>query len=200
MLRPVFVLISILFVYSTATADPIQLAGTATGAFNGNPLSTNASLAGVTFTGGPFSFEPLPNDPFQQIGIRSNALGTLTYNGSAAGLTSSDIFTLNLAFDDGSNFSFSFRLQPLPDINVIGFSPLNPGFSVISFMSGSHFVEGHFGVAIDNLRPFAPTSSFRTIILFDSVTPPVETPEPASIVLLGLGILGGARIFKRMRR
>ena len=200
MLRLLFVLVSICFLYTTASADPIQLTGTATGSFNGNPLSTSASLAGVTFTGGAFSFDTLPSDPFQQFALGTNALAVLSYNGSSAGIAGTDTFTLNLAFQNGTQISWSFRVTaPVP--NIIVFSPLDPGNRAISFTSGSHVVEGFLtDPAIDNLRPFFPISSIRDQLRLTSVTPPVETPEPGSLVLLGIGILGGARVFRRMRR
>lgn len=193
-----------LCLYSTIKADHFSLSGTVTGSFNGAALSSSASLPGLSFSGGAFTFQN-PLDTYGLCCLRSNNIGLLTLT-NLDSLVGGETFTVRLLFDPINNASpgeitFHFRTFINWDTRVLGLhrdldaeGDNNRIFRSITFTTDETLIHGDMGIGFDNMWADRPSRNGSGAIGFFSVSPPHPTPEPTSIALLLTGI--GAAILR----
>jgi hypothetical protein len=142
---------------------------------------------------------------FQAFGQGNGNSGIFGFNvvGSTAGLNITNMVGVNGFFPAGGQMdgfgNFDVTLEccnPANAVNSFSFTVSRTGgFSSASQLFEANATGAHFAVHI------APTNGNPTGFAADGGTPNTETPEPASMLLLGTGLLGTATgIRKRFRR
>lgn len=145
--------------------------------------SINASNIGV---GGTFLDIFLTDTDFVLAGLASlgNFIGTI-------GGTTDGIVTWWLHIDDGNT--------PFAQTTQIGTTGTNAGAAFAAIFSDAASVDGTFSMTLqvrinhNNL----PNSTIPDLTSFDFRAVAVPVPEPGTILLLGLGLLGVARVRRR---
>lgn len=142
---------------------------------------------------------------FQAFGQGNGNSGIFGFNvvGSTIGLSITNMVGVNGFFplggqmDGFGNFDVTLECcNPANAVNSFSFTVSRPGgFSSASDLFEANASGAHFAVHI------APTNGNPTGFAADTGTPTTETPEPASMLLLGSGLLGtAAGIRKRFRK
>lgn len=142
---------------------------------------------------------------FQAFGQGNGNSGIFGFNvvGSTAGLNITNMIGVNGFFPAGGQMdgfgNFDVTLEccnPANAVNSFSFTVSRTGgFSSASDLFEANATGAHFAVHI------APTNGNPTGFAADTGVPNTETPEPASMLLLGSGLLGtAAGLRKRFRK
>jgi PEP-CTERM motif-containing protein len=142
---------------------------------------------------------------FQAFGQGNGNSGIFGFNvvGSTAGLNITNMVGVNGFFPAGGQMdgfgNFDVTLEccnPANAVNSFSFTVSRTGgFSSASDLFEANATGAHFAVHI------APTNGNPTGFAADTGVPNTETPEPASMLLLGSGLLGtAAGLRKRFRK
>ncbi len=67
--------------------------------------------------------------------------------------------------------------------------------------TGGSTIDGSLDIDTFNLSPSFPSNRIGGNVVFNSVSPPHPTPEPATLLLLSTGLAGvAAKVYRRRRR
>ena len=174
---------------------------------NSGLSGTPGPYATVTYVlnGSNIDVSVVMNPGFQAFGQGNGNSGIFGFNvvGSTAGLNITNMVGVNGFFPAGGQMegfgNFDVTLEccnPANAVNSFSFTVSRTGgFSSASQLFEANASGAHFAVHI------APTNGNPTGFAADTGTPATETPEPASMLLLGSGLLGtAAGIRKRFRK
>jgi len=174
---------------------------------NSGLSATPGPYATVTYVlnGSNIDVSVVMNAGFQAFGQGNSNSGIFGFNvvGSTAGLNITNMVGVNGFFPAGGQMdgfgNFDVTLEccnPANAVNSFSFTVSRTGgFSSASQLFEANSTGAHFAIHI------APTNGNPTGFAADGGTPNTETPEPASMVLLGTGLLGIAGgIRKRFRK
>lgn len=188
--------LALLAASSFAVADEITVSGSTVGTFSATGTNT---LAGLTVSGGSFSGTTVGN--FLSIGGASNNLGTLSLSGTPFAYTGSSTLDLAITFTLPTGIIGSSTETATANLYGTVASNGNGGvtvynFSPVSFSFSNGSQAGDFTLYVNNVSVIAGgTAQQISGYIFSSATS--TTPEPASLVLLGSGLLAGAGIMRR---
>jgi hypothetical protein len=200
MKRIVAVLVFVLALSVGAFADEVSFAGSTSGVFS---VSSSSTLGGLSFTGGSFSGTTLGG--FAAVGGAGNNFGTFSLNSTNFTYSGNFNLTLTLSLPTGATGDCGSQCGSSTAVvaGKVSTTPkLSGGAAVISFTPTTFVFSnadqtGSLTLFLNNVSvaPNGPVQQLSGNIFADAVSN--QVPEPASLFLLGTGLLSGGSLIRR---
>jgi hypothetical protein len=190
-LFPLFLLAAAMLLPAPVSADEVTLAGYTSGTFAG---TGDFSSTGLQFTGNP-DFDVTTSGGLASISLGSLSLPSTASIGTYFGTFSLDVtFTVPTGILGGNTSSFTANLLGNVTNSTTGAAILlnfSPALNFYSFSNGTE--SGSFILLLPSSESVAigsATPLTASILNASETGAPMSAPEPGTLLLTGLGILG----------